>query len=88
MVVLDPMLATAGSAIAAAGLLKAVGAADIRFVGLVGAPEGVRALSAAHPDLRVHLGALDERLTGAGDAWPAGYILPGLGDAGDRQFGT
>lgn len=88
VVVLDPMLATAGSAIAAAGLLKAVGATDLRFVGLVGAPEGVRALAEAHPDMRITLGALDERLTGPGDAWPTGYILPGLGDAGDRQFGT
>jgi uracil phosphoribosyltransferase len=88
VVVLDPMLATAGSAIAAARLLKAVGATDLRFVGLVGAPEGVRALAEAHPDMRITLGALDERLTGPGDAWPTGYILPGLGDAGDRQFGT
>lgn len=88
VVLLDPMLATAGSAVAATGLVKAAGATDLRLVGLVGAPEGVRALAAAHPDVRVFLAALDERLTAGGDAWPAGYILPGLGDAGDRQFGT
>jgi len=88
VVLLDPMLATAGSAVAATGLVKAAGATDLRLVGLVGAPEGVRALAAAHPDVRVYLAALDDRLTGAGDTWPAGYILPGLGDAGDRQFGT
>lgn len=88
VVVLDPMLATAGSAIAAVDLLHAAGADDIRYVGIVGAPEGVRALAAAHPRVPVHLAALDDRLTGPGDAWPAGYILPGLGDAGDRQFGT
>lgn len=88
VVVLDPMLATAGSVIAAVELLHAAGADDIRCVGIVGAPEGVRALAAAHPAVRVYLAALDERLTGPGDAWPTGYILPGLGDAGDRQFGT
>jgi len=88
VVVLDPMLATAGSAIAAVKLLKAAGATSMRYAGIVGAPEGVAALAAAHPDVPVFLAALDERLTGAGDAWPAGYILPGLGDAGDRQFGT
>jgi uracil phosphoribosyltransferase len=87
-IVLDPMLATGGSAVAAVDLLKGAGVNSIRFVGLIGAPEGVHVLAAAHPDVPIHLAALDERLTGPGDRWPAGYILPGLGDAGDRQFGT
>lgn len=86
--VLDPMLATGGSAIATITILKEWGAKKIKFVGLIGAPEGVQALSTAHPDVPIHLAALDERLTGADDPWPAGYIWPGLGDAGDRQFGT
>ncbi len=80
--VLDPMLATGGSAIAAIDLVKRAGIDDIRFVGIVGAPEGVAALSTAHPDVAIHLAALDERLN------DVGYILPGLGDAGDRIFGT
>jgi uracil phosphoribosyltransferase len=87
-VVLDPMLATAGSARAAIGLISAAGAHDIRFVGIVGAPAGVAALNDAYPDVRITLASLDERLTGPGDPWPSGYIVPGLGDAGDRQFGT
>jgi uracil phosphoribosyltransferase len=80
--ILDPMLATGGSAVATADILKKWGAQRIKFVGLIGAPEGVRALQAAHPDIDIHLGALDERLN------DIGYIVPGLGDAGDRQFGT
>ena len=80
--ILDPMLATGGSAIAVADILKKWGAKSIRFVGLIGAPEGVEALHKAHPDIDIHLAAIDEKLN------ENGYILPGLGDAGDRQFGT
>ncbi len=80
--ILDPMLATGGSAIAVADILKKWGAKSIRFVGLIGAPEGIKALHAAHPDIDIHLAAIDEKLN------EHGYILPGLGDAGDRQFGT
>jgi uracil phosphoribosyltransferase len=80
--VLDPMLATGGSAIAAVDILKQWGAEKIKFLGLIAAPEGVAALSAAHPDVPIHLAAVDERLN------ELGYIVPGLGDAGDRQFGT
>ncbi len=80
--VLDPMLATGGSAAAAVTVLKEWGAERIKFIGLIAAPEGVRTLSEAHPDVDIHLGALDERLN------DKGYIVPGLGDAGDRQFGT
>ena len=80
--ILDPMLATGGSAIAVADVLKQWGAKKIKFVGLIGAPEGVAALHKAHPDIDIHLAAVDERLN------EHGYILPGLGDAGDRQFGT
>lgn len=80
--VLDPMLATGGSAIAAVDILKRWGAQQIKFLGLIAAPEGVKALSEAHPDVPIHLAALDERLN------DKGYIVPGLGDAGDRQFGT
>jgi uracil phosphoribosyltransferase len=80
--VLDPMLATGGSAMAAIDILKAAGIAQIKFVGIIGAPEGCAALSAAHPDVPIHLAALDESLN------ELGYIVPGLGDAGDRQFAT
>jgi uracil phosphoribosyltransferase len=79
---LDPMLATGGSAIAAVSKLKAVGAGRIRFLCLVAAPEGVRALEAAHPEVPVYTAGLDRELN------QSGYILPGLGDAGDRLFGT
>ncbi len=89
--VLDPMLATGGSAIATVDILKRWGAERIKFVGLIAAPEGIEALSAAHPDVDIHIAAIDDRLTPApskpGDP-PQGYIVPGLGDAGDRQFGT
>ena len=80
--VLDPMLATGGSAIAAIDILKAAGTPRVKFVGLIGAPEGLNALQAAHPDVPVFLAALDTHLN------EKGYIVPGLGDAGDRQFGT
>jgi uracil phosphoribosyltransferase len=80
--VLDPMLATGGSAIAAVDILKQWGATKIKFLGLIAAPEGVAALSSAHPDVPIHLAAVDDHLN------EKGYIVPGLGDAGDRQFGT
>jgi uracil phosphoribosyltransferase len=89
--ILDPMLATGGSAVATVDILKRWGARRVKFVGIIGAPEGVERLSAAHPDVPIHLAALDEHLTpppeGPEDP-PEGYIVPGLGDAGDRQFGT
>ena len=80
--VLDPMLATGGSATATIDVLKKWGAKRIKYVGIIAAPEGVRTLSSAHPDVPIHVAALDERLN------EKGYIVPGLGDAGDRQFGT
>ena len=80
--VLDPMLATGGSATETVDILKRWGAQRIKYVGIIAAPEGVRALSSAHPDVPIHVAALDERLN------EKGYIVPGLGDAGDRQFGT
>lgn len=79
---LDPMLATGGSAIDAVAALKEAGARDLRFACVVAAPEGVARFTAAHPDVPIHTAALDERLDSRG------YILPGLGDAGDRCFGT
>ncbi len=86
--ILDPMLATGGSATAAVKVLKLWGVSRIKFVGLVAAPEGIAMLHSAHPDVAVHVAAVDERLTGPDDIFPSGYIWPGLGDAGDRQFGT
>lgn len=86
--VLDPMLATGGSAIAAVEVLKRWGVTRIKFVGVLAAPEGIRALHGVHPDVAVHVAAIDERLTTEADGFPAGFIWPGLGDAGDRQFGT
>jgi len=80
--VLDPMLATGGSAVAAVGALKKAGATKIRFLCLVAAPAGVQAMLDAHPDVPVFTAALDRELN------DKGYILPGLGDAGDRLFGT
>lgn len=80
--VLDPMLATGGSAVAAATALKKAGARQIRFLCLVAAPEGVRRMLADHPDVSIYAAALDRQLN------DKGYILPGLGDAGDRLFGT
>jgi uracil phosphoribosyltransferase len=80
--ILDPMLATGGSSAATVDILKAWGAARIKQVSLIAAPEGVATLSTAHPDVDIHVGAVDRELN------ERGYILPGLGDAGDRQFGT
>ncbi|GAB5054960.1 MULTISPECIES: uracil phosphoribosyltransferase [Pediococcus] len=80
--VVDPMLATGGSAIMAMDALKKRGAKDLRLVCLVAAPEGVKALQEAHPDVDIYTAALDESLN------EDGYIVPGLGDAGDRLFGT
>lgn len=80
--VLDPMLATGGSASATVDILKRWGAQHIKFLGVIGAPEGVARLQRDHPDVPIYLAALDVRLN------DIGYILPGLGDAGDRQFGT
>lgn len=80
--ILDPMLATGGSAVATVDILKQWGVKRIKFVGLIGAPEGIAHLQNSHPDVPIHLAAVDERLN------ENGYILPGLGDAGDRQFGT
>ncbi len=80
--ILDPMLATGGSAVATVDILKRWGVKRIKFVGLIGAPEGIAALQKAHPDVPIHLAAVDDHLN------ERGYIVPGLGDAGDRQFGT
>lgn len=80
--ILDPMLATGGSATTTVDVLKKWGVKNIKFVGLIGAPEGIQMLQNAHPDVPIHLAAIDERLN------ENGYIVPGLGDAGDRQFGT
>ena len=86
--VLDPMLATGGSAIAAVDVLKRWGVVRVKFVGILAAPEGIAALHKVHPDVPIHVAAVDERLTTAEDPFPPGFIWPGLGDAGDRQFGT
>ncbi|HSN94856.1 MAG TPA: uracil phosphoribosyltransferase [Anaerolineaceae bacterium] len=80
--ILDPMLATGGSAVATVDILKKWGVRKIKFLGLIAAPEGIKTLHEAHPDVPIHIGHIDERLN------EHGYILPGLGDAGDRQFGT
>ncbi len=80
--VVDPMLATGGSVIATIDTVKATGATDIRYIGIVGSPEGVKALQVAHPDVDIYLAALDRELN------ENGYIVPGLGDCGDRIFGT
>jgi uracil phosphoribosyltransferase len=80
--VVDPMLATGGSAVAAIQMLKDKGVKNIHFMCIIAAPEGVQVLTAAHPDVDVYIGALDERLN------ERKYIVPGLGDAGDRIFGT
>lgn len=82
VMIVDPMLATGGSAVAALDVIKKHGAKSIKLVCLVGVPEGVRAVQSAHPDVDIYLAALDERLN------EKGYIVPGLGDAGDRIFGT
>ena len=80
--VVDPMLATGGSAIAAIQMLKNRGVKNMRFLCVIAAPEGVKKLQEAHPDVDIYIGALDEHLN------ENGYIVPGLGDAGDRIFGT
>ena len=80
--ILDPMLATGGSATATADVLKKWGVKKIKFVGLIAAPEGIKAMQTAHPDIDIHIGAIDDHLN------ERAYIVPGLGDAGDRQFGT
>ncbi|MCZ2258705.1 uracil phosphoribosyltransferase [Sporosarcina sp. G11-34] len=82
LILLDPMLATGGSAIEAVNSLKKRGAKKIRFMCLIAAPEGVEAMTEAHPDVDIYIAALDEKLD------EKGYIVPGLGDAGDRLFGT
>ncbi len=81
-IILDPMLATGGSATATAEVLKRWGVKKIKFVGLIGAPEGIQAMQTAHPDIDIYLAAIDDHLN------ERAYIVPGLGDAGDRQFGT
>ncbi len=80
--ILDPMLATGGSAVATANILKHWGVKKIKFVGLIGAPEGIKNMQEHHPDVPIYLAAIDDHLN------EHGYIIPGLGDAGDRQFGT
>ena len=80
--ILDPMLATGGSAVATCDVLKRWGVKKIKFVGIIGAPEGIALMEGHHPDVPIFLAAIDDHLN------DRGYILPGLGDAGDRQFGT
>lgn len=80
--ILDPMLATGGSAVATTNILKRWGVRRVKFVGIIGSPAGVNHMQENHPDVDIHLAALDRELN------DQGYILPGLGDAGDRQFGT
>lgn len=80
--ILDPMLATGGSATATAEVLKRWGVKKIKFVGLIGAPEGIKLMQEKHPDIPIYLAAIDDHLN------EHAYIVPGLGDAGDRQFGT
>jgi uracil phosphoribosyltransferase len=80
--ILDPMLATGGSATATADILKRWGVKKIKYVGLIAAPEGIQAMQAAHPDIDIFTACIDDHLN------ERGYIVPGLGDAGDRQFGT
>ena len=82
VLVVDPMLATGGSSVAAIRMLKEKGCRNIHFMCIIAAPEGIQAMKEAHPDVDVYVGALDEKLN------DHGYIVPGLGDAGDRIFGT
>lgn len=82
VIILDPMLATGGSGVAAIDFLKQRGCKNIKFMSIIAAPEGVKKLSEAHPDVQLYCGCLDEKLN------ENGYIVPGLGDAGDRIFGT
>jgi uracil phosphoribosyltransferase len=81
-IILDPMLATGGSAVATVDVLKRWGVKKIKFVGIIGAPEGIALMQRQHPEVPIHLAAIDDCLN------DHAYILPGLGDAGDRQFGT
>ncbi len=81
-IVLDPMLATGGSAVATIDILKRWGVPRVKYVGLIAAPEGIARLTEAHPDVPIHVASVDSALN------DVGFILPGLGDAGDRQFGT
>jgi uracil phosphoribosyltransferase len=80
--VLDPMLATGGTAVETVNILKRWGATNIKYIGIIAAPEGIARLSEAHPDVPIYVAAVDSHLN------EIGYIVPGLGDAGDRQFGT
>lgn len=80
--VLDPMLATGGTAVETINILKRWGATRIKYLGIIAAPEGIKRLTEAHPDVPIHVAAIDSHLN------EIGYIVPGLGDAGDRQFGT
>ena len=80
--ILDPMLATGGSAVATVDILKRWGATKIKFMGIIAAPEGINELHNSHPDVQIYIAKIDESLN------ENGYIIPGLGDAGDRQFGT
>ena len=82
VLVVDPMLATGNTSVAAIDLLKERGATNIRFMCLLAAPEGIATMQAAHPDVQIVTGSIDERLN------DVGYIVPGLGDAGDRIYGT
>lgn len=82
VLVVDPMLATGGSVIAAIDRVKKAGAKDIRYVGIVGCPEGIKALQEKHPDVDIYMVSIDQKLN------EIGYIVPGLGDCGDRLFGT
>ena len=82
VLLLDPMLATGGSAVAAIGFLKARGVRRIKMLNVIAAPEGIRKVAEAHPDVEIYCACLDEKLN------EHGYIVPGLGDAGDRIFGT
>ena len=81
-IIVDPMLATGGSATATADVLKRWGVKKIKYAGLIAAPEGIKAMQTAHPDIDIYVAAVDDHLN------ERGYIVPGLGDAGDRQFGT
>ena len=80
--ILDPMLATGGSAVATIDIVKRWGVTKVKFIGLIAAPEGIEHMQEHHPDVPIHLAAIDKELN------ENGYIMPGLGDAGDRQFGT
>ena len=82
LIVIDPMLATGGSAIAAIEFIKQRGGKNIRLVNMIAAPEGIKAVQQAHPDVDIYVAAIDQKLN------EHGYIVPGLGDAGDRLFGT